>query len=65
MNIQELIHRLHQTSEDFNENQEIMSLAANALYQMQMRINSLTDMAHRLQDENDKLALDLGLKDRK
>lgn len=63
MNINDLLHRLANPSQNPEENHDAMSHAAKLIMLMQDRINYLCDVKDELQDRVDRLSLDLGLKD--
>lgn len=63
MNINDLLHRLANPSQDPEEIRDTMAHAARLILLMQDRINYLCDMKDDLQDKVDRLSLDLGLKD--
>jgi hypothetical protein len=59
----ELIQRLANPVYDIEEAQELMRIAGLEIIRLAERITYLNDCIHKLRDENDRLALDLGIKD--
>jgi hypothetical protein len=63
MDIKHLINRLTNPSEDPADNHDAMAHAAKLIELMQDRIHYLADTNIDLREKNDRLSLDLGLKD--
>ena len=61
----ELVQKLANPVYDTEEAQELMRLAGLEIVRLNERITYLNDCIHKLRDENDRLALDLGLMDRR
>ena len=57
----ELIQRLANPVYEIEEAQELMRLAGLEIIRLNERLTYLNDCIHKLRDENDRLALDLGL----
>lgn len=60
----ELIQRLANPVYDTEEAQELMRLAGLEIVRLSERITYLNDCINKLRDENDRLVLDLGFRDR-
>jgi len=61
---EELIQRLANPVYDVEEAQELMHLAGLEIIRLNQRLVYLNECIVKLRDENDKLSLDLGLKER-
>jgi len=61
---EELIQRLANPVYDVEEAQELMHLAGLEIVRLNQRLVYLNECVVKLRDENDKLSLDLGLKER-
>jgi len=61
---EELIQRLANPVYDVEEAQELMHLAGLEIVRLNQRLVYLNECIVKLRDENDKLSLDLGLKER-
>ena len=61
---EELIQRLANPVYDVEEAQELMHLAGLEIIRLNQRLIYLNECILKLRDENDKLSLDLGLKQR-
>jgi predicted nuclease with TOPRIM domain len=59
----ELIQRLANPVYDVEEAQELMRIAGLEIVRLSERIAYLNDCIYKLRDENDRLALDLGIRD--
>lgn len=59
----ELVQRLANPVYEIEEAQELMHMAGLEIVRLSKRITYLNECIHKLRDENNKLALDLGLKD--
>jgi len=59
----ELIQRLANPVYEIEEAQELMRLAGLEIVRLNERLTYLNECIHKLRDENDRLALDLGIKD--
>ena len=57
----ELIQRLANPVYEIEEAQELMRLAGLEIVRLNERLTYLNECIHKLRDENDRLALDLGL----
>ena len=64
MDINDLVDRLINPSQDPDEMREAMAHAARLILLMQNRIKYLCDIKDELQDEVDRLSFDLGIKER-
>jgi len=60
----DLLQRLANPVYDTEEAQELMHLAGLEIVRLSERITYLNDCINKLRDENDRLILDLGFKDR-
>jgi len=61
---EELVQRLANPVYDLDEAQELMRIAGLEIIRLYERITYLNDCIVKLRDENDRLSLDLGLKER-
>lgn len=61
---EDLIQRLANPVYDLDEAQEIMRVAGLEIIRLHERLTYLNDCIVKLRDENDRLSLDLGLKER-
>jgi predicted nuclease with TOPRIM domain len=61
----ELIQRLANPVYEIEEAQELMRLAGLEIVRLNERLAYLNDCIHKLRDENDRLAIDLGFKEGK
>jgi predicted nuclease with TOPRIM domain len=61
----ELIQRLANPVYEIEEAQELMRLAGLEIVRLNERLTYLNDCIHKLRDENDRLAIDLGFKEGK
>lgn len=61
---EQLLQRLSNPVYELDEAQELMQEAGKEIIRLHDRLVYLNECIHKLRDENDKLALDLGLKDR-
>lgn len=61
---EELVQRLANPIYDLDEAQELMRIAGLEIIRLNQRMTYLNDCIVKLRDENDKLSLDLGLKER-
>jgi len=59
----ELVQRLANPVYEIEEAQELMRLAGLEIVRLNERLTYLNECIHKLRDENDRLALDLGIKD--
>ena len=59
----DLLQRLANPIYDTEEAQELMRIAGLEIVRLEERIAYLNECIHKLRDENDRLALDLGLRD--
>ena len=59
----DLLQRLANPIYDTEEAQELMRVAGLEIVRLEERIAYLNECIHKLRDENDRLALDLGLRD--
>lgn len=59
----DLLQRLANPIYEIEEAQELMRQAGLEIIRMQEVIQGLNDYIHKLKDQNDRLCLDLGLKD--
>jgi len=59
----DLLQRLANPVYDVEEAQELMHLAGLEIVRLSERIAYLNDCIYKLRDENDRLALDLGIRD--
>ena len=59
----DLLQRLANPIYDTEEAQELMRVAGLEIVRLEERIAYLNECIHKLRDENDRLALDLGIKD--
>ena len=57
----ELVQRLANPVYEIEEAQELMRLAGLEIVRLNERLTYLNECIHKLRDENDRLALDLGL----
>lgn len=60
----DLLQRLANPVYEIEEAQELMKVAGLEIVRLNERIAYLNDCIHKLRDENDRLTLDLGFKDR-
>lgn len=58
----DLLQRLANSVYDTEEAQELMKQAGLEIVRLEERIAALNGYIHKLKDENDRLALDLGIK---
>ena len=58
----DLLQRLANPIYDTEEAQELMRVAGLEIVRLEERIAYLNECVHKLRDENDRLALDLGIK---
>ena len=58
----DLLQRLANPIYDTEEAQELMRVAGLEIVRLEGRITYLNECIHKLRDENDRLALDLGIK---
>lgn len=61
---EELVQRLANPVYDVEEAQELMHLAGLEIVRLNQRLVYLNECIVKLRDENDKLSLDLGLRER-
>jgi len=61
---EELVQRLANPVYDVEEAQELMHLAGLEIVRLNQRLVYLNECILKLRDENDKLSLDLGLRER-
>ena len=61
----DLLQKLANPVYEVDEAQELMKQAGLEIVRLEERIAGLNNYIHKLKDENDKLALDLGLRDYK
>jgi hypothetical protein len=61
---EELVQRLANPVYDVEEAQELMYLAGLEIVRLNQRLVYLNECIVKLRDENDKLSLDLGLRER-
>lgn len=61
---EELVQRLANPVYDLDEAQELMRIAGLEIIRLNQRMTYLNDCIVKLRDENDRLSLDLGLKER-
>jgi hypothetical protein len=61
---EELVQRLANPVYDVEEAQELMHLAGLEIIRLNQRLVYLNECILKLRDENDKLSLDLGLRER-
>lgn len=59
---EELVTKLENPAYELGEAEELMHLAAQEIRRLNDRIIYLTECIHKLRDENDRLALDLGIR---
>jgi len=60
----DLLQRLANPVYDIEEAQELMRIAGLEIVRLSERIAYLNDCIYKLRDENDRLALDLGIRDK-
>lgn len=60
----DLLQRLANPVYEIEEAQELMKVAGLEIVRLNERLEYLNDCIHKLRDENDRLTLDLGFKDR-
>lgn len=60
----DLLQRLANPVYEIEEAQELMKVAGLEIVRLNERIAYLNDCIHKLRNENDRLTLDLGFKDR-
>lgn len=60
----DLLQRLANPVYEIEEAQELMKVAGLEIVRLNERIAYLNDCIHKLRDENDRLTLDLGFRDR-
>ena len=60
---EDLLQKLANPVYEIEEAQELMQEAGKEIIRLYDRINYLNECIHKLRDENDRLALDLGLRE--
>ena len=60
---EDLLQKLANPIYELEEAQELMQEAGKEIIRLYDRINYLNECIHKLRDENDRLALDLGLRE--
>jgi predicted nuclease with TOPRIM domain len=61
----DLLQRLANPVYEIEEAQELMKVAGLEIVRLNERLTYLNDCIHKLRDENDRLAIDLGFKEGK